>query len=173
MNARIENSISRIFDGAQNRCRDMIVRAKQRTGKAAGQVRNGKKPVKAISKLGLKLTAVSHRTTDKVLKQQAKAAAEQIDAIALRLRTAADATSVKELLADQLRMIPENAALLADNARETFSIVAGAGGEVGDVFKNTMTELRGIKTATQAPRRKATGKSAASGKTTAKQKTAA
>ena len=173
MNPQIENAISRIFDQAQSRYSDMITGARQRTGNAAGKITKGKKPVKTLSKMGLKLNAVSHRTADKVLRQQVKAVNSQIDITATRLRNAADARSVRQLVADQVRMIPENAALFAGNARETVSIVAAAGSEVGSILKNTVAEFRGVKSATHARRSNTTKQPAAPRKTAAKTKAAA
>ena len=98
MNLQIENSISRIFDQAISRYQALLTGAREQTGKAAGRVVRGKKPVKTISKLSLKLTAVTHRTADKVLKQQAKMVENQIDAVAGRLRAAAESRNLRELV---------------------------------------------------------------------------
>ena len=173
MNPQIENSISRIFDQAQSRYSDMITGARRRTGKAAGKITKGKKPVKTLSKMGLKLTAVTHRTADKVLRRQVKTVEGQIDITAARLRTAADAGSIRQLVTDQVRMIPDNAALLAGNARETVSIVAAAGSEVRSILKNTVAEFRGTKPATKSSHRNKAKKPAAPRKTAASEKAAA
>ena len=144
MNLKIENSISRIFDQAISRYQALLTGARQQTGKAAGRVVLGKKPVKTISKLSLKLTAVTHRTADKVLKQQAKMVENQIDAVADRLRAAAESRNLRELVGSQIRLIPVNASQFARDTRAALTIVAGAGSEVGGLVKNTVAELRGV-----------------------------
>jgi hypothetical protein len=144
MNLQIENSISRIFDQAISRYQGLLAGARQQTDKAAGRVQRGKKPVKTISKLSLKLTAVTHRTADKVLKQQAKMVENQIDAVAGRLRAAAESRNLRELVGTQIRLIPVNASQFAKDTRAALTIVAGAGSEVGGLVKNTVAELRGV-----------------------------
>lgn len=144
MNLQIENSISRIFDGAITRYQALLSGARQQTDKAAGRVIRGKKPVKTISKLSLQLSAVTHRTADKVLKQQAKMVEHQIDAFAGRLRAAAESRNLRDLVSTQIRLIPVNASQFVKDTRATLTIVAGAGSEVGDLVKNTVAQLRGV-----------------------------
>ena len=142
MKLQIENSISRIADEARGRFFDILKGARRQTENAAGAVSKGKQPVKTVSKLGLKLTAVSHRTADKVLKQQTRMLENQIDAIASRLHAAATANDLRDLVATQLRLIPENASRFVDDARATLSIVRTAGQEAGKLVKGTVAELR-------------------------------
>ena len=163
MNSTIENSISSIAARARGRYQAILTDARSRTERAAGRVAKGKMPVKTFSRLGLKLTATSHRTADKVLKQQTKMVEHQIDAFAGRLAAAAEANSVRDLLMTQFRLIPENAALLANDTRAALGIFVGAGAEVRSLIKDTADELRGRKPAAAkatakapaAPRKKA------------------
>ncbi len=173
MNSQIENSISRIFDGAITRYQALLTGARQQTDKAAGRVIRGKKPVKAISKLSLRLSAVTHRTADKVLKQQTKMVEHQIDAFAGRLRAAAESRSLRDLVGTQIRLIPVNASQFVKDTRATLTIVAGAGSEVGGLVKSTVAELRGVPVvkARKAPANpKKTAKKTATKKKTAKVK---
>ena len=167
MNLQIENSISRIFDQAISRYQAVLSGARQRTDKVAGRVVRGKKPVKTISKLSLKLTAVTHRTADKVLKQQAKMVENQIDAVAERLRAAAESRNLRDLVSKQIRLIPANASQFAKDTRAALTIVAGAGSEVGGLVKSTVAELRGV-TVAKAPKK--TPRKTAHKKKTAKAK---
>ena len=168
MNSRVENSISRIAEQARGRYTTALKNARNRTEKAADRVTDGKKSIKTLSKLSLKLTAVTHRTADKVLKQQAKMIEHQIDAFAGRLSAAAEATDARNLVKTQFRMIPENASLFVDDARSALGIVAGAGAEFRDLLKGTVQELRGVK---KAPTKKTAAKKTGSKKATAKKAT--
>jgi len=162
MKLQIENSISRIADKARGRYFELLKGARQQTENAAGKVSKGKGPVKTVSKLSLKLSAVSHKAADKVLKQQARMVENQIDAIATRLHAAATATDIRDLVGTQIRLIPVNATRFANDARDTLSIVTSAGQEVGKLVKGTVAELRGKsqpkkavkKTAKKAPAKK-------------------
>ena len=164
MKLQIENSISRIAEQARGRYFALLKGARSQTENAAGRVSKGKGPVKTVSKMSLKLTAVTHRTADKVLKQQTRMVENQIDAVASRLKAAASATGVRDLVRAQIILIPENASRFASDARETLSIVTSAGQEVGKVLKGTVAELRGKapakKVASKVSKKKATAKKA-------------
>lgn len=164
MNARFENTMSRIADEARGRYAKLVRQARRRTESAADRVVMGKKPVKTMSGLGLKLTAISHKTADKMLQQQTRLVEHQIDALAGRLKAVADARNVRELVRTQIRLIPQNVSRLAEDTRGTLSIVANAGLEVRDVLKNTVAELRSVPARRKPVARKTAVKKAAAGK---------
>jgi phasin family protein len=169
MNPTFENTMTRIADKARGRYARLVKGARQRTETAADRVALGKKPVKTITGLGLKLTAISHKTADHVLRQQTRLVEHQIDAVADRLKAAADAKNLKDLVRTQLRLIPHNVSRIVGDARDTLSIVASAGLEVRDVVKGTISELRGkAPSAKKASRKKASARKASPG--TAKRK---
>ena len=114
-----------------------------KTEQAAGRIRDGKKPVKTLSRLGVKLTDVSHRATAKVLKQQTTLVENQIDALAARLRTAAKADNLSDLVRGQIRLIPVNTSQFLTDTRASLAIVADAGGEVRQLLAGTVADLRG------------------------------
>lgn len=143
-----ENSINDIADKARGRYEDALRGVRRRTEKAAGRVSKGKKPVQSISRLGVKISGVSHRTTNKLWKQQTKLLEKQFDAVAGRLKAAAGAENLRDLLETQMRLFPENAARFADEAREALIIVRGAGGEIRELVQDTVAELKGQKPAT-------------------------
>lgn len=156
MNSRVERSLDRLTDEARDRYSALVDNARSRTERAAGQVRKGKQPLKTLSRLGVNLTSVSHKTTAKVLKQQTKMVENQIDALASRLRVAASADSVSELIRGQMRMIPEQASQFVADNRAALSIVTGAGGEVRQLMGGTLSELRrGPRTTTTTTKKKA------------------
>lgn len=178
MNPRVERSINQIATQARLRYAAMLGTARTQTAQVAGRIKNGKKPVKTLSRLGLKLTDLSHRTTAKVVKQQSALIENQIDALAGSLREASKARTLRELVRGQVRRIPENAAQLFSDSRETLSIVAAAGGEVRELLVGTVTEIRkapgkasrGRKSTTRAAKKTATSvrKTANKAKTAAK-----
>ena len=169
MNVQIENNISRIAEEARGRFFALLDDARSRTINAAGAVTKVKGPVQVVSKLGLKLTATSHKTADKVLKSQTRLVENQIDAFAGRLRAAAKAETLRDLVGTQLRMIPENASRYVEDVRDTFGIIAGAGQEMGGLVAGTVQELRGRKPATPKAAKKTAKKTA---RKTASKKTA-
>jgi hypothetical protein len=155
MNLQIENSISDIAERARDRYEDAVKAARRGTGKAAGRVTRGKKPVKTISRVGVKLSGVSHRTANKIWKRQTKLVEDQFDAVAGHLRAAAHAEDFRGLVRSQIDLIPDHTDRVKNEAREVFQIVRGAGGEIREIVKSAVDELRGVKpVARKAPARK-------------------
>ena len=154
MNSNIDESIDRIAGRARGRYQSFIHGARSQTEQAAGRVRDGKKPVRTLSRLGVELTSISHRATSDIVKSQARMIENQMDALAGRLHNAAQADSLRNLVADQIRLIPANAAQFVEDTRSTFTVVKQAGGEVKQLIAGTVTELR-------QPKAKAAAKKAA------------
>ena len=77
-----------------------------------------------------------------MLRSQTRLIEHQIDAFAGRLHAAARATSVRGLVRDQIRLIPENASRLIEDTRQTLSAVASAGGEVRSVVTSAVSDMR-------------------------------
>jgi phasin family protein len=121
-----------------------------------------------MSGLGLKLSAISHKTADKVLQQQTRLVEHQIDELAGRLKAVADARNVGDLVRTQIRLIPQNVSRLAEDTRGTLSIVATAGVEVRDVLKNTIAELRSVPARRKPVARKTGAKKASAPKAASK-----
>jgi len=158
MNPRADSSAERLASEAGGRYRTLVSGARSQTEQVAGRVVDGKKPVQALSKLGLELSSLSHRTTSKVLKNQTRLIEHQIDALAGRLHTAARAGSIRDLVRSQIRLIPQDASRFVEATSKTLSVVADAGGEVRQLFAGTVAELRGKpqgKTTKPAARKKA------------------
>ena len=154
MNLQIETKISEITDKARNRYDEALDNARANTKKAAGRVSKGKKPVRTVSRFGVKISGVSHRTVNKLWKRQTKLVEDQFDAVADHLKAAADAENLKGLVDTQIDLIPDNASRFKDEVRESFDIVKGAGSEIRDIVKNSVNELRGETTSHKAPARR-------------------
>ena len=176
MNPEVETSLNRIANRARQRYQSVIGGARYQTVEAANRVESGKKPVRKLSKIGVELTAISHRATAGVVKAQTKMLEHQIDALAGRLHTAARAESLQSLVRDQIRLIPENASRFIEDTRDTISVVRDAGGEVRSLLSDAASDIRGIakrqtKSSRKAPAkktRKAAKKTAKTAKKTAK-----
>lgn len=155
MNLQLENSISDIAEKARGRYDDALRAARKGTEKAAGRVAKAKKPVKTISRFGVKLSGVSHRTVNKIWKRQTKLVEGQFDAVAGHLRAVADADNLRDLIRAQIDLIPDDANRFRAEAREAIEIVRGAGNEIREIVKEAVDEFRGQRVAARkAPRRK-------------------
>jgi len=152
MTPQIEPSIERIASGARARYRHFLDAARSRSGQAATRVGRSKRPLHALSGLGIKLSGVSHRATAGLLKQQTKLLEHQLDALALRLNQAAGAASLGDFVRSQLALVPQQFDRLASDARASLDVVLQAGSEARTVVGGTLRDLRGSRPAA-APRR--------------------
>ncbi len=165
MNPKVETSFNRIANRARQRFQSVIGGARSQTVEAANRVESGKKPVRKLSKIGVELTAISHRATAGVVKAQTKMLEHQIDALAGRLHTAARADSLQSLVRDQIRLFPENASRFIEDTRDTFNVVRAAGGEVRSLLSDAASDIRGVakrqtKSSRKTPAKKTTRKAA-------------
>ncbi|MEX1265543.1 MAG: hypothetical protein WEA08_01390 [Woeseia sp.] len=169
MNPQLEASIDRIQDRARGRYQHLLEGARSRTEQAAGRIGGGKKPLNTLSNLSIKLSGVSHRTTDTLLRHNTKLLENQLDVIALRFSKAAEARSVRDLIGTQLGLVPEQVGRLATDTRASLGIVLKAGSEARELLKGTVSELRGVRTTpARKPARKKAAKKTAAGKTSAR-----
>lgn len=165
MSPQLEASIDRIQHRARGRYQQLLDNVRSRTEQAAGRIGGGKKPLHTLSNLGIKLSGVSHRTTDALLRHNTKLLENQLDVIALRFRKAADARSVRDLIGTQLGLVPEQVGRLASDTRASLGIVVKAGSEARELLKGTVSELRGAQTTrARKPARKKAAKKSTAGK---------
>jgi hypothetical protein len=164
MNPQLEPSIDRIRSQARRSYQRFFNTVRTTSGQAAGRVKAGKKPLKTLNGLGLKLSGVSHRTADKLLTQQTRLLANQLDTLASRLDKAADADSIRAFLGTQFSMLPEQFGRLAADTRASLDIVVNAGSEARELLQGTVSELRGR----NAPARKKATRKTTARKTAAK-----
>jgi hypothetical protein len=150
MKNRIQNAIDEIATEARGRYDELLKGARQTTRDAAKQVGKGKAPLQTVTRLGLELTAVGHRTADNALKHNKKFLINRMDALTERLRTAAGAECVRDLVKGQLKLFPENVAQFRKDTRGAVDIAVKAGGEVRELFAGTVAELKGDKPASRA-----------------------
>lgn len=163
MRPEFQSSIDRIADRARSRYRQVLGDARSQTVEAANRVETGKRPVRRLETLGIELSKISHRATTGVLKSQARLVEHQIDALAGRLHAAARAESLRGLLRDQLRLVPENASRFIDDTRETVRVVRDAGSEVKSLLADSNESAPA-----KAPTKKSAAKKSAAKKSSAK-----
>jgi phasin family protein len=116
-----------------------------------------KTPVRVVARSGVRLANVSQSAVQELIELQSDALTAAITEFALRLERAARATSVIELLRDQVEMLPATRARMASDAGRVLHIVTSTGREMRDVA--TQTYERVTETAPPAPVRKRRRKS--------------
>jgi len=131
----------------------------------AGLIARTKGPVNTFGETGLKLNNLSHKSIEKLLKQQVSALEDLIDGSADRLKMAAKADDVQSLIEGQVSSLPKTRDMAVSNAKKTVSIMRDTGDAFGDLFKDAVVDISSARPGT---RKKAPAKKRATRKTTAK-----
>ena len=181
------NRIEKLADTVKAESRQLADRAIKglRTAglETAGIITKTKKPVHAIADTGLKINTLSHKSIEKLVKQQVRAIDDLIDGSAERLEKAARARTVRTLVEGQISTLPQTRKHAVKNAKKTVTLVRETGDAFGDLFKDVVVDISsarkpaakkktaGRKKAT-ASKKKAPGRKPAAKKTAAKKRVA-
>jgi phasin family protein len=143
----------------------------------AGFLTKTKGPVHAIADTGLRLNTLSHKSIEKLVKQQVAMLDDLIDGSAHRLQMAAKAKTVKTLVDGQLAELPKTRERAVKNAKKTVSLVRDTGDAFSDLFKDVVVDINSARksrkaTPRPAARKKAPAKKRAAKKTAAKKRVA-
>jgi hypothetical protein len=143
----------------------------------AGLISRTKTPVHAFADTGLKLNALSHKSIEKLLKQQVASLEDLIDGSARRLEMAARAKSVRTLFEAQISSLPKSRDHAVKNARKTVAIVRDTGDAISELVKDAVEDISASARPGRKPAKKAAGRPAAkkkaAGRKPAARKTAA
>ena len=181
------NRIEKLADTVKTESRQLADRAIKglRTAglETAGIISKTKKPVHAIAETGLKLNTLSHKSIEKLVKQQVATIDDLIDGSAERLEKAARARTMRTLVEGQISTLPQARKHAVKNAKKTVTLVRETGDAFGDLFKDVVVDISsarkpaakkktaGRKKAT-ASKKKAPGRKPAAKKTAAKKRVA-
>ena len=106
--------------------------------------------VEALTEVGVRLSKVSQRTADRLIRQQAKMLTGSVDAVMTHFQAAAGASDIKELLLTQTRLVPADTSRSIGDARDMADIMFSATAEVRDIVFGAIGGLRGDSDATAA-----------------------
>ena len=180
------NRIEKLADTVKTESRQLADRAIKglRTAglETAGIISKTKKPVHAIAETGLKLNTLSHKSIEKLVKQQVATIDDLIDGSAERLEKAARARTMRTLVEGQISTLPQARKHAVKNAKKTVTLVRETGDAFGDLFKDVVVDISSArkpaakkKTAGRkktAASKKAKGRKPAAKKTAAKKRVA-
>lgn len=175
------NRIEKLADTVKAESRQLAHRAIKglRTAglETAEIITKTKKPVHAIADTGLKINNLSHKSIEKLVKQQVRAIDDLIDGSAERLEKAARARTVRTLVEGQISSLPQTRKHAVKNAKKTVTLVRETGDAFGDLFKDVVVDISTARKPAAkkktAGRRKAAVSKKAPGRKPAAKKTAA
>jgi hypothetical protein len=159
------NKIEKFADNVKAETRTIADRAiaSMRTAglETAGLLSKSKRPVHAIADTSLKLNALSHKSFEKIVKQQVAALDDLIDGGVQRLETAARARTIKGLVDGQFASMPKARKHVVKNAKKTVALVKDTGDAFGDLFKDVVVDISSArKGAKPVAKKKAAGRPA-------------
>jgi len=123
---------------------------------SAGRIKSLKDPVRALSRSGVKLTAISQSTAQSLIELQAEIVTAALSNAATQLERAAQTESVMELARDQADVLRATRERIVEDLNQAVGIFKDAGGNVRKVAAETYGDLTG-----QAERKKPAAKKAA------------
>ncbi|MEM1261888.1 MAG: hypothetical protein AAGH76_05800 [Pseudomonadota bacterium] len=138
----IEEIYSRTAERARAQAENVLNSAQTGVKKASDWVEGGKQPVQKLADASLKISSISHQTTDKLVRAQARAVENEVLALSEYLADVADADSIQALARRQFDILPRLTRRVVDNTRETVTILRDAGGDVRGLIGDTFSDLR-------------------------------
>jgi hypothetical protein len=163
---KMMNKIEQLADNLKAESRLMADRAVASLRSAgletAQMITRTKRPVHAVADTGLKFNTLSHKSIEKLVKQQIAVFDDLIDGSARRLEMAARAKSMKTLVEAQIAMLPKSRDHALANAKKTAAIVRDTGDAFSDLFKDVVVDLSAARPGRKPGRKKkAAGRPAA------------
>lgn len=118
-------------------------RVRQGLDTGAEWVADRKEPLDVVTEKTLKLNGISHESAARLVRQQALFIEGTVDGAARRLKTAAEADSLRNLVDGQIRLMPETRDRIVDDVRKTFAILSDTREDLGQLIRETLSDLRG------------------------------
>ena len=133
--------------------------AREATAKSAERIKALKDPIRAVSRSGIKLTAISQSTVERLIVLQERLVTSALTDAATQLERAARADNVKDLVKDQAEVLRATRERLVGDITAAVTILKDAGVDVRGVATHTYESVTG-KGKPAAAKRKAPRKAA-------------
>lgn len=131
--------------------------ARAATARSAARIKALSPRIRAVSRSGVKLTAISQTTAERLIHLQEQLVTSALNDAATRLERAARAANVKDLVVDQAAVLTATRDRIVSDITQAVTILKDAGGDVRKVATSTYETVTG-KAKAAAPKAKARGK---------------
>jgi phasin family protein len=135
--------------------------ARAATAKSAQRIKALNPRIRAVSRSGVKLTAISQGAAERLIQLQEQLVTSALTDAATQLERAARADNVKDLVKDQAEVLRATRERIVSDITEAVTILKHAGGDVRKVATHTYESVTG-KAAPEAPKAKAARRKAKS-----------
>ena len=106
-------------------------------------IRSGKSPIRKFADTGLKLNRITSKSVDKLVRNQVHFVEGTLDDGARRLKMAARAHNVRDLVGDQIATLPATRERTLGSARKTIDIIKLTGTDFRGVVTEVIGDIRG------------------------------
>lgn len=132
---------------------DPVKAARAASMKSAERIKALKDPIRAVSRSGVKLTAISQSTAERLIQLQEQLVTSALTDAAAQLERAARADNVVELVRDQADVLRATRERIVSDITEAVTILKDAGGDVRKVATHAYESVTG-KAEAAAPKAK-------------------
>jgi phasin family protein len=132
---------------------DPVKAARSASMKSAERIKALKDPIRAMSRSGVKLTAISQNTAERLIQLQEQLVTSALTDAAAQLERAARADNVVALVRDQADVLRATRERIVSDITEAVTILKDAGGDVRKVATHTYESVTG-KAEAAAPKAK-------------------
>ncbi|MCM2309912.1 MAG: phasin family protein, partial [Steroidobacteraceae bacterium] len=132
---------------------DPVKAARAASMKSAERIKALKDPIRAVSRSGIKLTAISQNTAERLIQLQEQLVTSALTDAAAQLERAARADNVVALVRDQADVLRATRERIVSDITEAVTILKDAGGDVRKVATHTYESVTG-KAEAAAPKAK-------------------
>ncbi len=162
MNNPVQKFVRPLVDSSVRTVTNALSGSRDLAVNGAQWVAKGRKPLHLVTESGLRLNTISHKSIARLLNVQAEMVEGTLVATAKRLETAANANSVRDLLNDQVALLPATRDRLTGDARKAMVVLSDTGEDIKSLVTETLSDLSvtgestvedAIDTATKATRR--------------------
>lgn len=122
---------------------DPVKAARAASMKSAERIKALKDPIRAVSRSGVKLTAISQSTAERLIQLQEQLVTSALTDAATQLERAARADNVVELVRDQADVLRATRDRIVSDITEAVTILKDAGGDVRKVATHAYESVTG------------------------------
>lgn len=126
---------------AQDYVEVSVERARSSVVQAAVLVEQLQQPLKTLTAAGIRLTALSQRYAERLLSLQGELIGGTLADSAKRLRKAAQASDVRQLLSVQLELLPATRERFAEELKQAAELVSDSGKDLRGLARDTYGAL--------------------------------
>lgn len=117
--------------------------AREAAVKSAGRIKSLKDPIRALSRSGVKLTAISQGTAQSLIELQAEIVTSALTEAAEQLERAAHTDNVMDLVRDQAEVLRATRERIVSDISQAVAIFKDAGGDVRKVATQAYAKVAG------------------------------